>query len=593
MTTKYKYSDQIAVWLKNLGYTHCFFLSGGNIMHAQESFRTQFKCIPVVHEVAAGIATEYFNATSSNEKAFALVTAGPGITNIITAIGGAYLESRELLVIGGQVKREDLSNLEVRQRGIQEIDGVRIVKPITNKAFRLDNPINFEKFKEIVQIPDDERKGPIFLEIPLDIQGYTLKKIKSEKITSKSKIKRKYQNFKYKEKSIEIAHLLNKAQRPSILIGAGVKRETAIKLKEKIKRLGLPIMLTWNASDRIDSNSNNYFGRPNTWGQRYSNMIIQQSDMLLALVTRLGLQQTGFNWKEFVKKGKIIHVDIDKNELKKHHPKTTYKINCDANLLFENLLNRKIDKKVSWIKYCKEIKNHYPLVEKNNFTGKGFISPYEFYYKISELAKKTDIIIPCSSGGAFTTFNQTFEQKIGQKIINNKALASMGYGLSGAVGAAFANSNKRVLHFEGDGGFTQNLQEYGTVAINKLNIKTFLFCDDGYASIRMTQKNYFNGAYMGCDIKTNLGIPSWEMLFKSWGIKIINLGKNFFKSNQFIEAFNKKGPNVFIVPIDPLQTYFPKITSRVTKEGSMESNPIHNMSPEITKEEKNKYLRYI
>ena len=169
----------------------------------------------------------------------------------------------------------------------------------------------------------------------------------------------------------------------------------------------------------------------------------------------------------------------------------------------------------------------------------------------------------------------------------------MGYGLSGAIGAAFANPKKRIIHFEGDGGFTQNLQEYGTVAINNLNIKTFLFCDDGYASIRMTQKNYFNGAYMGCDIKTKLGIPNWELLFKSWGISVIKLKNNFLNNKKFLEAFNKPGPNVFLVPIDPLQTYFPKITSRVTKEGSMQSNPIHNMSPEITDDEKKKFLRFI
>ena len=593
MKTNYKYSDQVAIWLKNLGYTHCFFLSGGNIMHAQESFRTKFECIPVVHEVAAGIATEYFNATSLNKKAFALVTAGPGITNIITAIGGAFLESRELLVIGGQVKREDLSNLEVRQRGIQEIDGVQIAKPITNKSVRLDYPIKFEEFRKIIETSSTQRKGPVFIEMPLDIQGYPLDQLKDKKISIKKNIMTKSEKSKFLNNSKLIVNMINKASRPSILIGAGVQRDTAIRLRKKLTNLGIPIMLTWNASDRMDSGSKNYFGRPNTWGQRYSNIIIQQSDMLLALGTRLGLQQTGFNWKEFLKKGKIIHVDIDKKELNKKHPKTSLKINCDANQLLENILKLKINKKNNWLQYCKEIKKHFPLVEKNNYTGKGFISPYDFYYKISKIAKKSDVVIPCSSGGAFTTFNQTFEQKLGQKIINNKALASMGYGLSGAIGAAFANSGKKIIHFEGDGGFTQNLQEYGTVAINKLNIKTFLFCDDGYASIRMTQKNYFKGAYMGCDIKTKLGIPNWEILFKSWGIKSIKLKKNFINSNNFLKAFNSIGPNIFIVPIDPLQTYFPKITSRVTKEGSMESNPIHNMSPEITQEEKEKYLKYI
>lgn len=593
MANKYKYSDQIALWLKNLGYTHCFFLSGGNIMHAQESFRTKFNCIPIVHEVAAGIATEYFNATSDKGKAFALVTAGPGLTNIVTAIGGAYLESRELLVIGGQVKREDLSNSPLRQRGIQEINGAKIVEPITNKSVRLDKPINFKQFRKIVEIPKEARKGPIFLELPLDIQGYTLTKLDKKIEINKKIIIRSNKSQKVVQKSKQILNLINKANRPAILIGAGVDRDVALKFQKKLKKLKIPIMLTWNASDRMGSNSRNYFGRPNTWGQRYSNIIIQQSDVLLALGTRLGLQQTGFNWKEFIKNGKIIHVDIDKEELKKHHPKTDFKINYDANLILENLLKFKIKEKPDWINYCEKIKKYFPLVEKNNITNKGFISPYNFYFDISKIAKNKDVIIPCSSGGAFTTFNQTFEQKLGQKIINNKALASMGYGLSGAIGAAFANKNKKILHFEGDGGFTQNLQEYGTVAINKLNIKTFLFCDDGYASIRMTQKNYFNGAYMGCDIKTKLGIPNWELLFKSWGISTIKLKNNFLNNKKFLEAFNKPGPNVFLVPIDPLQTYFPKITSRVTKEGSMESNPIHNMSPEITEDEKKKFLKFI
>ncbi len=154
-----KYSDQLATWLKKLNYTHCFFLSGGNIMHLLDSFRGQFKCIPIVHEVAAGIATEYFNQMSEkNSKAIALVTAGPGLTNIVTAIGGAFLESREVLIIGGQVKTDDLSNGEVIQRGIQEIDGASIVKPITSKSIRIKKPISFEKLQDLLSLGKVERK---------------------------------------------------------------------------------------------------------------------------------------------------------------------------------------------------------------------------------------------------------------------------------------------------------------------------------------------------------------------------------------------------------------------------------------------------
>ena len=187
MKSKYKYSDQLAIWLKNLGYTHCFFLSGGNIMHIQESFRTKFKCIPVIHEVAAGIATEYFNETNNKSKALALVTAGPGITNIMTAIGGAFLESREMLVIGGQVKTDDLSRNQLRQRGIQEINGVEIAKPISNLSVRINKPIGFDKFKELVEIPKYKRKGPVFIEIPLDVQGYPIEAVSYTHLTLPTK----------------------------------------------------------------------------------------------------------------------------------------------------------------------------------------------------------------------------------------------------------------------------------------------------------------------------------------------------------------------------------------------------------------------
>src|SRR5271167_749678 len=161
-----KYSDLLAEWLVELGYTHCFFVAGGNIMHLLESCSHRLTCIPVVHEVAAGIAAEYFNELHLGHKAFALVTAGPGLTNIVTALAGAYLESRELLVIGGQVKVSDLARGQVRQRGIQEIDGVAIAAPITEKSLLLDKVVDQAAFAEMTRSGERGRKAPVFLEIP-------------------------------------------------------------------------------------------------------------------------------------------------------------------------------------------------------------------------------------------------------------------------------------------------------------------------------------------------------------------------------------------------------------------------------------------
>ena len=352
-------------------------------------------------------------------------------------------------------------------------------------------------------------------------------------------------------------------------------------------------MTTWNGADRISADHKNYRGRPNTWGQRSANLIIQQSDLVIAIGTRLSLQQTGFNWKSFVPNGEIIHVDIDKNELQKKHPKTTLALEGDANHFLINLLKRKLGNHIEWLNYSALIRNLIPLVEDVNKTRKNFLSPYTFVSMLSKNTNSSDIIIPCSSGSAFTVMMQTYEQKYKQKIVTNKGLASMGYGLSGAIGAAIANPKKRIILVEGDGGFAQNLQEIGTASINKLNIKIFIFDDSGYASIRATQKNYFGGEYIGCDRKTGLGIPDWKKLFSVWGINAFILKKLPFTDKTFKANFSKKGTVAFIIKIDPEQTYFPKITSFVTKKGSMQSNPIHKMSPDLPENIYKKVSRYL
>jgi acetolactate synthase-1/2/3 large subunit len=197
---------------------------------------------------------------------------------------------------------------------------------------------------------------------------------------------------------------------------------------------------------------------------------------------------------------------------------------------------------------------------------------------------------------------QTFAQKRGQRIVSNKGLASMGYGLSGSIGAAFAacggkadkdNPGRRTILLEGDGGFIQNLQELGTVAVNRLNLKIFLFDDNGYASIRMTQSNYFGGRYVGCDTATGLGIPQWDHLFAAYNIPVQRIGPGYHEDPNFLAAFNAPGPAAFLVHIDPVQTYFPKISSRVTPSGSMESNPLHLMTPDLDDSIVAKVFRYL
>lgn len=588
-----KYSDFICKQLQKMGYTHCFTLTGGNIMHLIESASNYFEIIPVVNEVAAGIGAEYFNESSSKSKAFALVTAGPGLTNIITAISGAFLESRELLVIGGQVKVSDLSNGELRQKGIQEIDGVSLTKSITNFSTLLTQPISSYILSSYINQGKINRNGPVFLEIPLDVQAKNI----DENSFDNGLINLKKEDIIKNDDLQIVNNLIFKSKRPIILIGGGVRRDIFNKIYPKLDSLNIPIMTTWNGLDRIGSEHDLHFGRPNIWGQRYSNIILQQSDLLIAVGTRLGIQQTGFNWQDFLPNGKIIHIDCDQRELNKKTSNADVKINVDANDFIEKIFNLPIKNNQfeEWLGFCKIIKQSLPLNEKDsNITNKNFISPYSFCQKLSQISKKEDIIIPCSSGGAYTSMMQSFDQKKGQIIISNKALASMGYGLSGAIGCAIANPKKRVILTEGDGGFAQNLQELATVDYHQLNLKIFLFENSGYASIRMTQKNYFNGKYVGCDDKTGLGFPNWQKLFDSYSINSLEINsEEFIEDNNFMKLFETKQPTAFIVKIDPEQTYFPKISSKVTKDGSMASNPLHIMHPDLKNDLKTKLFKYI
>lgn len=570
-----KYSDQIGEWLKAAGYTHYFYVGGGNIMHLTESLSRYLKGVPVVHEVAAGIAAEYFNEIAGPAKALALVTAGPGLTNIVTAMAGAYLESRELLIIGGQVKTTDLANGQIRSRGIQEIDGAALVESTTKLSYRFMKPIPAAEFLSKIAVSWTPRKGPVFLEMPLDVQAATVEREPLPAIKPPALPTIAEKDFQ------RVVELYKKAERPVLLVGGGVSYANAAKLREAMIAKRIPTMTTYNGADRFGGDDPIYLGRPNTWGQRSSNIIIQQSDLIIAVGTRLGMQQTGFNWQEFGRDADIVQVEIDEGELAKGHPNVDHGYAVDANDFLARFVAADLPRKEDWLAHAQEIRAAIPRVEDVNKTGEGYISPYDFIVRLEQLTRADDLIIPCSSGSAFTLSMQLYKQKHGQRLLTNKSLASMGYGLSGAIGASIARPDKRTFLIEGDGGFAQNLQELGTVMVNRCNLKIFIFHDQGHASIRMTQRSYFNGNYLGCDPRTGLGLPQWTRLFAAWDVPVMELPLDFDTNDEFRTRLESTGPQAFIVPIDPEQTYFPKISSRITESGSMESNPIDRMTPDL------------
>jgi acetolactate synthase-1/2/3 large subunit len=563
-------------------------------MHLLDSVRNTMTCVPFVNEIGAAIAAEYFTEAGSktDRKAFVLVTAGPGLTNTITALASAWVESRELLIIGGQVKSTDLANGEVRQRGIQEVDGIAATLPFTKSRLRIKEPTEKKLVLTTIRAGASGRKGPVFLEITLDAQGApALAEGVSAPIAGLP------DPIQVSQIQVDqVSSLLKAATRPVILIGSGVSRAGAKKLRSQLEHLGSPVMLTWNAADRYPEDFELNFGRPNIWGQRYSNVLMQQSDLVIAVGTRLGMQQTGFSWEQFVPNGKVVQVDIDLSELMKSHPRKHLTVQADAEMFLLKLVSAVKDPLGvgDWLSFCREVKSLLPTSEQVNKPNYGYINPFDLMLEISEVAEEGDFVIPASSGASFTVAMQTFRVKDKQTLITNKGLASMGYGLSGSIGASIFGRNSRTWLFEGDGGFAQNLQELGTVAAQNLNLKMFIMANNGYASIRMTQRNYFNGSWIGCDTDTGLGLANLEALASAYSIDFVRLSDNKEERHkQLIEIKVSAWPVLVEVPIDPEQSYFPKISSVALPNGSMRSNPLHLMDPELPLNVKESVFRYL
>jgi len=597
MISSNKYSDQLADWLKEIGYTHCFYIGGGNIMHLLESASHRFECVPFVHEVGAGIAADYFNESApEGKKAFVLVTAGPALTNLVTAIARAWVDSRELLVIGGQAKVSDLSRGKYRQIGFQELDGVSVCNSITKKSVTIDKPITFKQLKEYCELSWSGRKGPVFLELCIDVSAMPSQKDEPRKLSDKSRVNSKHEASK---KSIEvILKELKNSKRPLILLGAGVDRDIAKQYLPVLMKLGIPLAMTFNGADRVGIEYEYYSGRPNWYGARWANLINQQADLVIALGTRLGLLQVGYNWEEFVPNGKVIQVDIDKSELNKPFPKVDVSINEDANDILIKLTDKIVSENTKleiteWQQLVKTIRTDLSIPDSANRAEDGYIELHRFIYRLFEQLKNDDQIVPCSSGGTYTGTMQVMLNKTGQKIITSSGLAGMGFGLSGAIGVGLADKNKRTILLEGDGGFAQNLQELGTLKATNLNLKTFIFDNRGYASIRTTQKTYFNNHYVGCDEETGLGLPNWKLLVDAYSIASYEVTPETAFDSKFMELLNSDKASVFVVKLDPDQLYFPKLGSRINPSGVMESSPIHLMDPQLNEADSKKYIRYI
>lgn len=587
-----KYADILGDWLVAEGYTHCFMVAGGGCMHLIDGFRSRFTCIPVVHEVTAGIAAEHFNECRESGRAFALVTSGPGLTNIVTAVAACWAERRELLVISGQVKSTDLLTPPLRQRGIQEVEGTAIVTPVTVRAVCLKKPIDRTTFKDLVGATREPHPGPVVIEVCLDIQGAWVVRQDLESTNEIVEAGSAAQTIAAAEK---IATDIAKASRPLILLGGLVSRSVAHAALPALERLGIPVVTTTSAIDRVPSGSSISAGRPGTWGgQRSANLVVAQADLIVAFGAQLDLQQTGFNWREFAPTAKLLQIYPCETELSKGHPVIAAGFAANPDAVFcETLQRAGWTDRDGWGKYVRRIRQLVPILEPANETDAPEGSAFQFLHDLSKATRPEDILAMCSSGGTFTGALQVYEVAKGQIATTSPAFASMGWGLATAIGAAFSRPGKRVVLSEGDGGFSQNLQELALVRRHNLPIKIFIMANRGYASIRATQRKFFGGAYVGCDESTGLGFPDWERLFAAYGIPAARLPPQDRRKERLAELIAGPGPAAWIVDVDPEQPNFPAVTSRILADGSMDSNPLWKQEPRLALEVESEVGRYL
>lgn len=595
-----KVSDYIIQRIEEMGINHMFMLPGGGAMHLNDSLGKSKKIQYVVclHEQACAIAAEAY-ARVTNKPGLLMVTTGPGGTNAITGVAAAYIESTPMIVLSGQVKIADQINQQgIRQQGMQEVDIVSMVKPITKYAVMVRDPkqIRYHLDRAIYEAVNG-RKGPVWLDIPLDIQAMQIDETKLEGWTpnhlDKADIEKRESLLE--QQVLQVIEELNRAERPVLLAGNGIRLANGIDdFRELVNCLQIPVLTTWNGIDLIEDTHPLFFGRPGGMGQRYANFVQQNSDFFLSIGARMNLLQTGYNFDGFARAAVKIMVDIDEPELYKTNVRPQIRVCADARQFIQLLLKHKdkIQKKdyTKWIEYARRMKQKYPVVLEKHWEQKELVNTYALLDTITEKMKPEDIYVSGSSGTCLDVSMQTFRVKKGQRVFSTKGLASMGFGVPATIGACLAGQGRRTVCVCGDGGFQMNIQELETIHRLNLPIKIFVLSNHGYAQIHATQKNIFDGHYVACDKESHLTLSPVSAVARAYGLKTFIIQDNNKLEEMVCKVLESEGPVIceVMVPID--LSAFPKQVSYKRRDGQMESLPLEYMNPPLEQQEMEKNM---
>lgn len=583
-----KLSDYVAEFVSSLGVKHVFLLPGGGAMHLNDSFgkHPNLEFICNLHEQACAIAADAYGQYTNN-LGVSLVTTGPGGTNTVTGVAAAWLDSTPCLFISGQVKRADIKGARsVRQIGFQEIDIVRMVEPITKYAVTVTDPesVRFHLEKS-VWLARNGRPGPVWIDIPLDVQAA---QIEPEKLPAF--VAEEHSPAGVEKAAQAALELLLKSRRPVLLAGNGVRLSGGLKdFHALIEAIRIPTLLTWKAIDFLGETHPLYCGRPGGTGQRGANFVQQNADCLLILGARLDAGQTAYSHANFARAARKVMVDIDPGEIAKMQTEIHVQAPYDAGLFLKALLSLLQDVKVpdwsEWLGKGKEWQQRYPLCSPEYWARTGYVDNYVFLEVLSNLANSADLIVPGSSGQCSEITMQAFKVKSGQRILNSEGLGPMGFGIAAPLGACVASGGKRTISIDGDGGFVMNVQELETLRRLNLPVKIFVLNNNGYGSIRTSQRNYFEGRYMASDPASGLTLPPIQPVVESYGLPYFCAKNHADLEQNVARTLECDGPAVCELMIFPDQATLPRVTSRQRGDGTMVTAPMEDMSPFLDRAE--------
>lgn len=580
-----KLSDYIIQFLMGKGIDQCFLLPGGGAMHLVNSVgQSELPYICFQHEQGAAIAAEAFGQ-HQNRPALLLVTSGPGATNAITGVTAGWIDSTPMFIVSGQAKRSDLiGDTGVRQIGSQEVQIIDMVKPITKYAVEVMDP---QKIRYHLERAWHEavsgRPGPVWLSIPLDVQGAQIEEDMLEGYTVPTQ-----EQVEYHSIIQQCVELLQKSKKPLLLAGNGIKLaggENA--LYRLLEQLPIPVQTTWKSIDLVGEDYPFYVGHPGIMGDRGANFILQEADLLLSVGSRLDTSLTAFNESNFAKSAKKIVVDIDPNELARMKLDRAVSFAGDAKCFLEALIEQvshaqfPVDEWYKWLSYSKQLRKKYPVVTEEHRKKSGYVSAYYFINQLCELLTPKDVVVPESSGGAGEITYQAFCLKYGQKMKNAAGLGSMGFGLPYAIGSCVANERHRTILINGDGAFQLNIQELETAHRLKLPLKMFIWCNDGYGSIRNMQNNNF-GMCVASGPDSGYSVPDICAVAKAYGFQTYTIRSNQELDDNLPVILQDDDPCLCAIWVDPEETVSPRVKAFPQPDGSMKSGTLEEMWPQET-----------